>query len=81
MARIIEFHIPAGFHPITKYVPPQDRGALTVFPVHLARSSSDASTLDSEMTQQMNSQSMELALFVWPPQELALSTRWGVQPS
>jgi hypothetical protein len=32
MARIIEFHISTGFTPTTKYVPPQERGALIVFP-------------------------------------------------
>ena len=32
MAPIIEFHIPTGFTPTTKYVPAQERGALIVFP-------------------------------------------------
>jgi hypothetical protein len=75
MARIIEFHRPAGFSPITKHVPSHERGALIVFPPDLTTSASDASTLASEMTQEM----MELALFIWPPQEVVSSMRWGVQ--
>jgi hypothetical protein len=74
MARIIEFHIPVGFNPTTKYVPPQERGALIVFPPNLTRSASDASALNGEMTQQMNTQSMELDL-IWPPHELVPSMR------
>lgn len=33
MARIIEFHIPDGFTPKTKWVPEQERGRVLVFPV------------------------------------------------
>jgi hypothetical protein len=69
MAQIIEFHIPVGFNRITKYVPPQERGALIVFPPNLAGSASDASALNSEMIQEI----MERALFIWPPQELSQS--------
>jgi hypothetical protein len=67
MARVIEFHRPAGFNPITKYVPSHERGAPIVFPPNLTRSASDPSTLPGEMPQEM----MDLALFIWPPQELA----------
>jgi hypothetical protein len=74
MARIIEFHIPVGFNPTTKYVPPQARSALIAFPPDLTRSASDASALNSEMTQQMNTKSMELNL-IWPPHELVPSMR------
>jgi hypothetical protein len=66
MARIIEFHIPAGFTPTTKYVPPQERGALIVFPPDLTRSASDASALTREMIQQVRAESMELAVVIWP---------------
>ena len=71
MARIIEFHVPVGFKPTTKDVPPQERGALLVFPPNLTRS--DASALNNEMTQKMNTP-MELAL-IWLPDELAPSMR------
>jgi hypothetical protein len=53
MARIIEFHIPTGFTSTTKYVPPQERGALFVFPPNLTRSASDASALGREMTNRL----------------------------
>jgi hypothetical protein len=66
MARIIEFHISTGFTPTTKYVPPQERGALIVFPPNLTRSASDASALSREMIQQVRAKSMELAVVIWP---------------
>ena len=69
MARIIEFHVPGGFNPARKYAPAQERGTLIVFPPHLTKSAPGASGLNSGMTQPMNTKSMELALFIWPPQE------------
>jgi hypothetical protein len=66
MARIIEFHIPTGFTPTTKYVPPQERGALIVFPPNLTRSAYDASALSRETTQQIGAGWMELAVVIWP---------------
>jgi hypothetical protein len=71
MARIIEFHVPEGFIPTTKYVPPQERGTLIVFPPSLATSASDASCLDRESTQQLSTELMERAVIIWPTQELA----------
>ena len=66
MARIIEFHVPTGFTSTTKYVPPQERGALIVFPPNLTRSASDASALSREMTQENCAESLELAVVIWP---------------
>jgi hypothetical protein len=76
MARIIEFHRPAGFNPITKHVHLHERGALIAFPADLTELASDASTLANETTQEI----MDLALFIWPPQALASSKGWGGQP-
>jgi hypothetical protein len=81
MARIIEFHIPTGFTSTTKYVPPQERGALFVFPPNLTRSASDASALSREMTQQISAESMELAVVICPSWELVRSMSRGVHPS
>jgi hypothetical protein len=69
MARIIEFHVPEGFNPARKYVPAQERGALIAFPPNLTKSAPGASGLNSVMTQPMDTELMELALFTWPPQE------------
>jgi hypothetical protein len=38
MARIIEFHIPANFKPKIKWMPPEERGRLVLFPGKLKRS-------------------------------------------
>lgn len=46
MARIIEFHIPAGVRPEIESVPPQERGPLIVFPSNLTRSASGASAFE-----------------------------------
>jgi hypothetical protein len=70
MARIIEFHISAGFKPKTTWMPLEKRGALIIFPPNLKRSASDVSTLSREMTQQLSAESMELAVIIWPLQEL-----------
>ena len=45
MARIIEFHIPAGFNPKIRWVPQQERGALVVFPVIDSKELADDSLL------------------------------------
>ena len=81
MARIIEFHIPTGFTPTANYVPPQERGALIVFPPNLTRSASDASALSREMTQQISAESMELAVVIWPSLEIGPSMSRGVHQS
>jgi hypothetical protein len=74
MARIIEFHVPEGFKPATKYVPAQERGTVIVFPTNLTRSAADALPLDRESTQRMNTELIELPVVIWPLQELAQST-------
>jgi hypothetical protein len=66
MARIIEFHVPTGVNLKTKYVPPQERGALLVFPPDLTASAADAPALNRDMTQHMSAESMELAVVIWP---------------
>jgi hypothetical protein len=66
MARIIEFHTPAGFKPKTAWVPLKERGTLIVFPPNLTTSASDVSDLSREMTQQLSAESMELAVVIWP---------------
>lgn len=78
MARIIEFHIPTGFKQTAMYVPPQERGALIVFPPNLTRSASDASALSREMTQQISAESMELAVVIWPSLGIGPSMSRGV---
>jgi hypothetical protein len=37
MAQIIEFHLPADFKPKIKWVPPEERGRLVVFPRNLKK--------------------------------------------
>ena len=66
MARIIEFHTHEGFKPTMKWVPQEDRGALVVFSPNLTKSAPNVSALGREMTQQMSTQLMELALVIWP---------------
>lgn len=74
MARIIEFHVPEGFKPATKYVPAQERGAVIVFPANLTDSVADAFLLDKESTQRMNAEPTEVPVVIWPLQETAQST-------